>query len=333
MKSEKLVPGLILVLLGTVFLLDNFHIIDFRWGNIWHLWPIFLIMAGVNLVFANNKAPWATALKIGVVILGFTLLIFGHFENRWFSPFNNHWSFNDQGWRNDRNDNDDNDDDNDSDSDSTGIVKVEGSSTYTQPYLAAATSAKLIVSGGGTLYTLKDTTSLLFEATTKERFNRYIYTHRMEGNVPVVELRMKDKKGHIDWDSDNGNSATMKLNTRPQWDIDVKAGATELDFDLSPFKIKSLEINGGAASFHVKLGQPLAETNVDVSTGVSEVEIKVPANAACRITSDTGLSSNEFTGFDKKDDNSYESQGYATAKNKIIIHVKGGLSDVKVIKY
>jgi hypothetical protein len=331
MKSEKIVPGLILVLLGTVFLLDNYHVIDFHWGNIWHLWPIFLIMGGVNLVFANNKAPWATALKIGVVILGFCLLVFGHFENRWFSPFNNHWSFNDNGWN--RNGDYDNDDDDDNDSDSTGIVKVEGSSTYTEPYVATATAAKLIISGGGTLYTLKDTTSQLFEATTKERYNRYIYTHTMEGNVPVVELRMKDKKGHIQWDTDNGNSATMKLNTKPEWDINVKAGATELDFDLSPFKIKNFIINGGAASFHVKLGQPLATTNVEVSTGVSEVEIKVPANAACRITSDSGLSSNEFTGFDKKADNTYETQGFAAAPTKILIHLKGGISDFKVIKY
>jgi hypothetical protein len=40
-----------------------------------------------------------------------------------------------------------------------GIVKVEGSSTFSEPYVATATSAKLIISGGGTLYTLKDTTS------------------------------------------------------------------------------------------------------------------------------------------------------------------------------
>jgi hypothetical protein len=32
----------------------------------------------------------------------------------------------------------------------------------------------------------------------------------------------------------------MKLKLKPEWDINVKAGATELDFDLSPFKIKTL---------------------------------------------------------------------------------------------
>jgi hypothetical protein len=333
MKSERIVPGLILVLLGTVFLLDNYHVIDFRWSNIWHLWPIFLIMGGVNLVFANNKAPWATALKIGVVILGFGLLVFGHFENRWFSPFNGNWHFNDKGWYNDNDDDDD--DDNDNGSDSTGIVKVEGSSTYTEPYAATAVAAKLKISGGGTVYTLKDTTADLFTATTKERYNRYIYTHTMEGTTPVLDLHMKDKKGHIDWDSDSdkSNSAIIKLNTRPEWDIDINAGATALEFDLSKFKIKQVNINGGAGSFDIKLGQPLAATNVDVETGVSKVYIQVPQNAACRITSDSGLSSTDFIGFIGKGDNVYETEGFDAAKNKITIHMKGGLSKFKVSKY
>ena len=331
MKYEKIIPGLILVLLGTVFLLDNYHVIDFHWASLWRFWPVFLIMGGVNLVFANNRTAWATAIKIAVVLLGFALIVFVPTSR--FYPLNNGFHFNDKGWYNDGDNDNDNDDDDDNTSDSTGIVKVEGSSTYTEPYTPTATVAKLNISGGGTLYTLKDSTNQLFSAVTRERYNRYIYTHTMEGNVPVLNLHMKDKKGHIDWDTDKGNSATLKLNVNPQWDINVKAGATELDFDLAPFKVRNLIINGGAASFHVKLGQPLAETNVEVSTGVSEVEIKVPANAACRITSDSGLSSNEFNGFDKKGDNSYETQGYGTAANKITIHLKGGISDFKVIKY
>ncbi|MES2061246.1 MAG: DUF5668 domain-containing protein [Bacteroidota bacterium] len=334
MKSEKIVPGLILVLLGTVFLLDNYHVIDFHWGNIWHLWPIFLIMGGVNLVFANNKAAWATALKIGVVILGFGLLIFGHFENRWFSPLNGNWHFNDKGWYKDNgDDDDDDDDDNGKSSDSTGIVKVEGSSTYTEPYVATATVAKLNISGGGTEYKLKDSTNQLFTATTRERYSRYIYTHTMEGNVPVLDLHMKDKKGHIDWDSDNGNSVNVKLNVNPQWDININAGATALEFDLSKFKIRELNLNGGAGSFDIKLGQPLAATNIDIETGVSKVVIQIPANAACRITSESGLSSTDFIGFIGKGNNVFETQGFDAAANKITIHMKGGLSKFKVSKY
>ncbi|MBB5396576.1 LiaI-LiaF-like domain-containing protein [Mucilaginibacter sp. AK015] len=329
MKSDKIIPGLILVLLGTTFLLDNYHVINFHWASLWRFWPIFLIMGGVNLVFANNRSNWALAVKIGVVLLGFALILFVPTSR--FYPFSNNWHFNDKGWYKDNGDYDDDDDDDTTDS--KGVVKVEGSSTYTEPFTPGTTAAKLNISGGGTLYTLKDTTSELFSAVTKERYNRYIYTHTMEGNVPVLTLHMKDKKGHIQWDSDNGNSAAIKLNVNPVWDINVKAGATELDFDMSPFKVRNFVINGGAASFHVKLGQPVANTNVEVSTGVSEVEIKVPANAACRITTNSGLSSSEFNGFDKKGDNVYETQGFGAATNKIFIHLKGGVSDFKVVKY
>ena len=123
MKNDKLIPGLILVLIGAAFLLDNFGYINFHWSNIWHLWPIFLIIGGVNLVFANNRTPLATMLKIGVVILGFGLLLFGNFGNRWGFPF---YSYTTHDHHNNNN-NDSDDDDDDDDDDTTGakgIVKI-----------------------------------------------------------------------------------------------------------------------------------------------------------------------------------------------------------------
>ncbi|MFD0793256.1 LiaI-LiaF-like domain-containing protein [Mucilaginibacter litoreus] len=334
MRSEKLVPGLILVAIGVIFLLDNYNVINFHWSNLWHLWPIFLIMVGVNLVFANNKSAWATALKIGVVILGFGLLIFGHFENRWFSPFDRHWRLSDDGWHRHDNDNDFDNDDDDNDSDtSRSITKVQGSSTYSEPLKPGITEAKLNVYGGGTLYTLKDTSAQLFEATTKEYFNRFLYTNTMEGNIPVLELRMKDKKGHIQWDSDNTNSADIKLSTKPVWNINIKAGATKVDFDLSRYRVRNLTLNGGAGSFEIKMGMPVSATRVEVSTGVSEVDIKVPQGAACQIVSNSGLSSDNFQGFTKTNGGNYETPGFNSATNKIYIIMKGGLSDFKVSRY
>jgi hypothetical protein len=323
MKNERIMPGIILVAIGAIFLLDNYNVIDFHWSNIWHLWPVFLIMGGVNLLLANNKAPWATGVRVLVVVGGFCVLIFAHTNDHWFFP--KHYNFHYK-------DDDDDDDDDDSDTTRNGIVKVEGSSTYSEPFSATVPYAKVDISGGGTVYKLSDTTANMFEANTKEYYNRYIYNKNMEGDVPVFSLHMKNNKGHFDWDSDKGNQANIKLNTRPEWDINVNAGATELDFDLTPYKIRNVTINGGAASFHIKMGQPLASTNVEVKTGVSEVEIKVPSNAACRITSDSGLSSSNFDGFNKVNDG-WETAGYNSAPKKINIHMKGGLSDFKVIKY
>ena len=52
MKNDKLIPGLILVLIGAAILLANYGYLHFHWYNIFRLWPIFLVIGGVNLVFA-----------------------------------------------------------------------------------------------------------------------------------------------------------------------------------------------------------------------------------------------------------------------------------------
>jgi hypothetical protein len=333
MRNDKLIPGLILVMIGAIFLLNNFGYINFHWGNLFHLWPIFLVIGGVNLVFANNKSPWATILKISVVVAGFALLIFGNFGNRysWWPRYAYHYNNNDD--NDDNNDSDDNNDDN-NDGNKGGIVKVEGSSVFSEPYNATARVVKLNINGGGATYTLNDTTNQLFKANTKEFFGKYELNHHQEDSVYVMDFNMKDNKsGHFNWGGEKSNTADIKLNLNPEWEINVETGATKLDFDLSKFKLRSLVLKGGAASFTVKVGQPLATTNVEVSTGVSEVNIDIPQNAACRIQTDSGLSSTSFDGFTKKDDGHYETAGFDAAKNKIYIHMSGGISDFKVRRY
>lgn len=321
-------PGVILVLIGALFLLHNYHVINFHWGNLFSLWPVFLIMGGVNLVLANNREAWATVVKIAVVVGCFCLLVFVPSKRHYYWN-NSHGNFN----FSDRDD--DGDDDNDTtDTDTRGVIKVQGSSKFNEPFAPGVTFAKLNIQGGGSAYNLKDTTSQLFEAETKETSNRYLYVKSMEGTVPVMTLHMKNKQ-HNDFhfDKDQINTANIQLNTAPEWDINVKTGASELDFDLSKFKIRNLVINGGAASFDIKLGMPLANTNIETATGVSEVHIHIPKGAACQITTQSGLSSNDFEGFDKKEDNRYETAGFNTAKNKMYIRLKGGVSDFNVDRY
>jgi hypothetical protein len=62
MKNDKLIPGLVLVLIGAGILLANYGYLHFHWWNVFRLWPIFLVIGGINLVFAHNKSPSATAI-------------------------------------------------------------------------------------------------------------------------------------------------------------------------------------------------------------------------------------------------------------------------------
>lgn len=322
MRHDKIVPGAILITLGVIFLLSSFGIIHIHLWNILHLWPIFLLIAGINLIFAHNHSAWAAILKVGVVILGVCLLFFGNFNNRFIFWPHYSYHYNDNG----------RDDDDDDDDNGKGITKIEGSSTFNAPYSADARIAKLNVSGGGAEYTLSDTTSQLFEAVTKEYGSSYEFSHHSEDSVYVLDFNMKSNH-NFHFGHNKANSATFKLNTKPVWDIDITAGAAELNFDLTRFKVRNLKIGGGAASFDIKIGQPLDVTSLEISTGMAGVNIAIPQNAACKIDSNSGFSSNTFTGFNKNDDGDYETPGFNNAAKKILIHINGGMSSFKVSRY
>lgn len=327
MKNDKIIPGLILVLIGAAILLNNYGYLHFHLYNIIHLWPIFLVIAGVNLVFAHNRSIWASIAKISVVVAGVGLLLFGDFGDRYnFWPRHNFSFHSDDNDSDNNNNNNDNDDDNDDDD-----FRITGKGTFNTPYNTDVKIARLNVSGGGTAYNLSDTTNQLFSAYTSEPNGRYNFTTNKADSVFDVNFKMANHKT-LTFDSDK-NKVTMRLNSNPIWDVNVEAGAASVDFDLSKFKVRNLKMHGGAASFKVKLGQPLLLTNVDISTGVSGVDVNIPENAACSIETDSGLSGNNFEGFNKTGDNNYETPNFAAAKNKIHIHINGGLSGFNVSRY
>jgi hypothetical protein len=331
MKNDRLIPGTILVIIGILFLLDNFNVIDFSWGSFFSLWPILLIIGGVNLVFAHNKSNWATALKIVVLLCGMAVLIVGGLSHR---P--NNWSGWNMRWNRDFDDNSSDSNNMIDTADGGSVVKVDGNTTYHEAYKPGTLTATLNISGGATAYLLQGVTNDLFEATTKEHNLHYSLKSRTDSTNTVVDFDMAARKHGItfNWGKNKYNKADIKLNSNPEWQINIESGASSADFDLSFFKISKLNIQGGAASYNVKLGQPLATTDVDIQTGAASVTIRIPKNAACRITTDTGLSSKNFDGFDKKDDDdSYQTPGFDKATNKMNISIEGAMSDFKVIRY
>jgi len=75
MKSQHLTNGAILILIGVLFLLRNFGInITIPWLELFRLWPVFLVIAGLQLVFPRGPlALISPLLAITVVVL----VIFG----------------------------------------------------------------------------------------------------------------------------------------------------------------------------------------------------------------------------------------------------------------
>jgi hypothetical protein len=332
MRNDKLIPGTILVIIGVLFLLDNFGYIDFSWFAFIRLWPILLVIGGVNLVFAHNKTNTATAIKVGVLIAGMAILIYNGLG---------HHNYKERGWRNAFNHFEYNDDDDDKDTSDNITIGANGTGRYVESYKPEIKEAVLNINGAATHYIIKDTTNNLFEGDTKGLSGLYNLKINSDSTSETLDFDMNGDNNHhhhgFNFTFGNGhgksNTAFIKLNSAPEWEINVKAGAAKIDFDLTQFKIKNLKIRSGAADFDIKMGQPTAETNLDVSTAASNIIISVPKTAAVHITTKTALSQKSIDGFNSVSDNEYESANFDKAANKMYIKINGGISDFKVNRY
>lgn len=312
MKTEKIIWGLIFIFVGTVFMLDNFDVINFYWGSVWRFWPVIFILIGANMLlsrFADKTTAPIFAASITLIVLAF-IGYQGSIQRE------------DRGWMHVEFGND---------KDHNGDGRAVRA--FFEPY-AGAQAAELNIQGGATSYRLADSTSSLFEAKVSEPYGGYSLEKITRDSVEVLNFTKRDKKGRgFKIDDMESNETRIKINHNPVWDITVEMGAGETDFDLQSFKVRNLHFEGGAASFRAKIGSKLPLTDVSVETGVASVEIEIPKESGCRIMVDSGLSSKDFDGFARQSDGTYKTSNYETAVNKVNISLKGGLSSFEVTKY
>jgi len=67
MKFRNIFWGVILILIGVLFILQNLNIVDFEWVSLWRLWPVILVLWGVSILPANN---WIKTALVIVVLAG-----------------------------------------------------------------------------------------------------------------------------------------------------------------------------------------------------------------------------------------------------------------------
>lgn len=309
MSYRKIFWGLLLVLIGILFILKNTGAIAFSWSTIWHLWPVILILWGISLIPVKD---W-----IKLVLSGATVVI-AFFAIQQYGPKdNNNWHFN---W-NDRHERN-----RDTDNDYSGSFN----NVLSENYDSLTQIAELKLNIGVGEFKINDTTAKLIEVKHDNSNANYSMTAKTEDSLTVIDLSLDKGEFH---DGDIKNNVVMKLNPQPIWDLDLNVGAAEVDFDLSKFKTRNVKIQGGASDIEVKLGGALPMSDVKIEAGAASIMIRVPENVGCEIISNTFMASKDFKGFVKTGNQQYQTPGYAQSTNKIKIDLQAGVARVDVVRY
>ncbi|MDT8392403.1 MAG: DUF5668 domain-containing protein [Bacteroidales bacterium] len=300
MKYKNLFWGIVLILLGVLYLLKSMDLIWFNWKDILSLWPILLVLWGISLLPVKSIYKLIASL---LAILIMALLIYNH-PGRWHSG----WI-----WMGDFHK-----------SDNTEMNRSESFNGQSEHAILELNAAAGTYTIGGTTNQLVDFTHIgdsgtYYMRTTMDEDKNHVYIGP-ESKISKYRLY-------------RSHEVDIKLNPDLVWDMDIDAGAADISMDLSPYIIRDIEIDGGATSMEIKLGSRSDQVFIHIETGVSSVVIRVPEEIACEVNTDSFLVSKDLPGFDKVSKHTYVSPNFASSQKNITIHFESGISNFRVLRY
>jgi hypothetical protein len=314
MSYKKLFWGILLVIIGSLFILKNLGWIYFDWWTVLRLWPLVLILWGISIIPVQGFIK--VILSFVAIALAFVLV--SKFDNRERPHFN--WDNRHHNWSHNFDYSDD---------DTTYSDDVQ---ELFQSYDSSITSASLRFQAAAGDFRLSDSllSDKLLLFRKKGNLGNYSMESNDDGGNRNIELSIEESHVKL---NNKGNLVQLYLNPEPTWDFKFDIGAANINFDLSKFKTGKVEVDGGASSINLRLGSLAELSRVNINAGAASISINVPKDAGVEVETETVLTSRNFIGFNKLSKGHYRTDNFDAATSKIYIEVDAGVSSLNVNRY
>jgi hypothetical protein len=315
MELKRAAEGLTLVAVGLILLGNTLGMIPWGvWWNIFSLWPILLVAAGIDIIGRGTDNSWLRVLSSLVVIAG---LAYGVFVMPASTERSMEWPF---------------------------VMTLPSSATtptksfdFSEPHESVVTKGSAQVKGGVGQLNVTDGTAL---ATSSGR----------SPFTPVFDVGVSGNEANVDLSMGDGNWVSPRdvgrldvtLDRDVVWDLAIDAGVSTIDADLSKLSLSKLVVESGVSKGTIALGAvDSAATDggvpVTLDTGVSSITVRIKRGESVRLNVDTGLSrvnkASEFVEVQGTSDKKvYETEGFSDSAFWDIT-LNAGISSVRIEFY
>lgn len=291
----RLFWGLLLVLIGVLIILNNFQIVNVNWGNLWRLWRMIIIVAGLSMLSLKG---WLWRVVTTIAIIGLMAVIV------WAAVF--------------QQDN------------FQGIVDIQ--KTVTQKIFGDIKRAEIsLKAGAGSINIDSSNQTEIVNAELNSNLTKLEQTNSAVNGTQKINLSMKSV--NYSWATNIKNDWNIYLTRDLPLSLSVDAGASSTKIDLSKAILDNLDINAGASNLDIKLGDHRDNVSLDIDAGASSIKLSLPKNSGVYMKVDGGLNSKNISDLVSAGDSVYKSNNYDQAKQKNNIVSKVGLSSLTVERY
>ncbi len=304
MNNGKTFWGILFVVLGSLLLLNNFVDLAFDAWVLWKFWPVILILVGIAWFTKSSKFAWVSFAVAAAVI---ATMIFASAQRGCNVVSMRH-----------------------------GNQKLHSQALIVDMNDSSRHSLLQVNLGAGS-FRLIDTTTSLAAVRTESTFGLYSLSRFYDDDSrAVVELSMEDNDVHIA-DGSMNNNADISLNSTVTWDMDFDVGAASVNFDFTPYILRTIRLDAGAASIRLKFGDRADTSRATLDVGASSIVLLIPDNVGCELLSNMQLSSKHFDGFHEAgEDGDYvihRTDGFEASSKRLFLTIDGGISSIKIERY
>ncbi len=302
-RSGSVIWPLILISIGLVFLGQNLGYLPPNvWSNLWRLWPLILVLVGIEILFRGRiRGFYLGALVAGLFLVGAIALTAGSRFTIWQSSGEPRTQEFEQ------------------------ALAGASSATVDVEFGAGQIAIGALPAGDGRLSAMRFTgpdgvnprvRHTLRDGTADLRFDM----PRLDGPNVVPFFRQIDALALNIW-----------LNRETPLSLEISAGASNNQFDLSELRVTRLRIETGASSTWVRMPAQ-GVTDARIQSGAAGITVEVPAGVSARIRHQGGVSSIEVdeSRFPSIGGSTYQSADFATNPNRVELSIESGASGITV---
>jgi hypothetical protein len=306
---KRVAEGLGTVAVGLVLLGNTFGFIPWTvWISLLSLWPLLLVALGIELLGRGLDLPWVRALSNVVLLAG---LLYGVFVLQpgtvGFGPS------------------------------IPGLTQTGPAYSDSRPHDAAVLRGTATIKAGATDLTVGAGADLA----------------RIAGTAPlnaVPALSTSVKSGNADVTVEEPSrrnlvfgiqqrTLDLSLDREVTWkDLEFDVGAVKARADLSGLAVEAVSVNVGASDLTVTIGERSPDVKIDVSGGVANVTLRLPARSAVTLDSKSGLSNvtvpsafRRLSGVPFLGESSWRLEG--TGGPRIAVTMQSGVSNLTIETY
>lgn len=314
MENRNIFWGVLLVAIGSLFILDNVDLINFSFSALISLWPLLLIAWGISILPIKKVYKNVTSLVIVIFAVAYASTSErSYWEDRVREKIDNRIEYSNEDYEDEY------------EEENYYVFQFDEES---EGQISYATLSMDVAAGKFRIDGVTEEHIIDFEAYSN--FGPYSSEMVMNGDRADIQIGFDEA---VMKSGTNKNRANLKLNPKIEWEVNLNVGAADFRGDFSAHKISRIDLDGGASAIRLKLGDLQKETNIKLDAGAASIKIDIPTNAGCKIVTDGFLVDKDFEGFKKTESGEYVSSNYNDSDQKIYIDLDAAILQFTVHRY